>query len=367
MDFPPIASLLLLSSTSLACSTRAVDLDASPSMLVATSNEPGVVGVVHERVRKLAVDDQRLYWMGTLPVDGHSNAWFLHSCEKRNCAATLVTYDAQPYDANNGFTVVGDQIYWAYLGNAQARVSSCAVSGCVGALRQLVTDFYYSRAPLFDGSDLYFITPAAGVSIFRQPGQPGAQRRLVVSDPRTPASRQLAIHEAHAYWLTQNELRDETSLLRARKDGASSVVETIANDVKYSDNHEFGTATDATSVYWTDNLLAGSIQRCPLTGCTGPSEVVLAALFTPQALLIDGSELYYVHETKPYEYAVSSCTLPTCVPSSPLFEHLNGPDMAALDDEYLYVATTEQDIGPDSSERVTARIRRLPKPNRRSP
>jgi hypothetical protein len=39
-----------------------------------------------------------------------------------------------------------------------------------------------------------------------------------------------------------------------------------------------------------------------------------------------------------------------------------------MDDDYLYVATTEQDVSPDNlSENTVASIRRLPKPHREEP
>ncbi|HYP97065.1 MAG TPA: hypothetical protein VER96_00230 [Polyangiaceae bacterium] len=363
MNIRNIASLLMLSCGGLACRATVVDLD-SP---IEASSEPGVLAIVHEQIRKLTADDQRLYWMGSLPVDGQTNAWFLRSCEKQNCAATVITYDAQPYVTNNGYAVVGDQIIWAYLGAARARVSSCPISGCVGAPHQVVTDFYYASAPAFDGSELYFLFPASGVSIYRTSAQRGDQQLVANDSATSPGSQNLAIHDAYAYWLTQNEYPAQVSLRRARKDGSSLVIETISDDVGFSNNHDFGTATDTTSIYWTNNVLAGSIRRCPLTGCDGSSELVLASLRTPQNLLLDGPELYYVHETKPYVYAVASCELSACMPSDPLFDHLTGPDVVALDDQYLYAATTEQEVGPSSAERITARIRRLPKPDRNSP
>jgi hypothetical protein len=92
--------LLALSLGALACSANTVDLDAP---MIEASDEPGVLGVVQERVEKLRVDDERLYWIGTrLPRADQANAWFLHSCQKRDCATTLVTYDAQAHGTQGG-------------------------------------------------------------------------------------------------------------------------------------------------------------------------------------------------------------------------------------------------------------------------
>jgi len=357
-----IASSLLLSSALLACSVHGIDLDASSSTITA-SNEPGVLGVVHDRIRKLAVTDSRLYWT-TVSIDTAIAQWSLYSCEKQNCAETVVTYDTYKGQlADNPFTIIGDEVYWYALGTAQ--VLACRVTGCLGSPRQVANNIYYQTSAAFDGDDLYFLQ---SLSLYRVPLQRGGARQLVAQMPGIQTlGQKLAIHDAYAYCLTQNDSGDETFLLRTRKDGSALEPETIANDVRHSSHHVFDTATDSTSVYWTNNLLAGSVQRCPLTGCSGPSEVVLEPVRTPQALLLDGSELYYTHETQPYEYAVSSCTLPACVPTQPLFEHLTDPNAFAVDDRYLYVATTEQEVGPSGTGPITAQIRRLPRPDRSSP
>jgi len=204
------------------------------------------------------------------------------------------------------------------------------------------------------------------MSLYSVPlSQPGP-RQLVASS--FGVLRAVAIHENYAYWRADGISNDGFSLLvRGGKGGAPSA-ETIANDLKCSVNHEFSLTTDRTSIYWTNNLLLGSVNRCPLSGCTGASEVVIPSLRAPQKLHIDGSQLYYQYEPHPYEYALSSCTLPACADALPIIEHVDAPGVLAMDDDYLYVATTEQDVSPDNlSENTVASIRRLPKPHREEP
>jgi hypothetical protein len=212
---------------------------------------------------------------------------------------------------------------------------------------------------VFDDGQVYFRDQGAFYSLsVLQPGPRQPLTRVV------NATLVLAVRDAYLYWLTSNT---ETSIRRARRDG-SSVAETISDDVRFSSFHDFGVATDATSIYWTNNVLAGSIHRCPLVGCSGASEVVVALLRTPQSLLIDGSELYYQHEAKPDEYSLSRCSLPACAQSSPLVEQLTAPGAFALDAQYLYVATSEQAVSPYNEEQeIVARIRRLPKTNQELP
>ena len=357
-----LSILLTLSPLALACGASTVDLDAT---VMQSSNEPGVLGIVHERVEQIAVDDERLYWSGShlLRTDG-ANTWFLHSCQKSNCASTLVTYDAQGSGADNFFSVSGGEIYW-YRSYSRALLS-CPIAGCNGTPNTLATDFGFS-AGAFDGDSFYFSDAQSIPQVIDS-------LPLLEPGPRQPVAaapgsvHKVVIRDAYAYWQSELNTGSESLLMRTRKDGSSSALEIIANDVKHSNDHGFDLTTDANSIYWTNNQLAGAIHRCPLTGCSGASEQVLAPLRAPQGLLVDGSELYYTHETKPYEYALSSCSLSACAQSLPLIEHLDAPDVVALDDQYVYAATTEQDVSPNNFETDTiAKIHRLPKPDRGAP
>jgi len=348
-----IALLLALSSGAPACSAIAVDLDATA---VTTSSEPGVLAVAHERIEKLAVDDQRLYWTGShlRPFDG-VNVWFLRSCRKENCASTLVTYAAEPTNYGSNFSVSGGQIYWY----DQRGLVSCAVAGCNGAARPVAPVFNFVE-PAFDDDHVYFSDFDA---LYRASlSQPGP-RELVASSPT--AIRRIAVVGAYVYLVSENgalsAMIGKPQLLRVRKDG-SAAVETIARQVNVSLHYAFGVAADESSIYWTDNLIFGWINRCPLAGC--PSSWDATGPFrAPQNLLLDDERLYYQYEDAPYEYVLSSCSVPTCLASAPVQERLDAPKAFALDDRYVYVATTEQDVSPATHEETVARIRRLPKPD----
>lgn len=367
MNIRETAFLLILASGASACSASVVDLGAT---FISTSNEPGVVAVVHERVEKLIVDDERLYWIGTHVPSVAGNVWLLHSCLKLNCATTLVTYDAQSNDVGRNFSVSSGQIYW-YRSDV-GELLSCPIAGCDGAPRSLAPELVHQRTGLtgvmidqagFD--DEYFYYPIGFALLNRLPLlEPGPHQLLAQS---LSAIQSIAIQGAYAYWVAKDQIENKQQLLRARKGGASGV-ETITSDLNVSLYRGFGFTTDESSLYWTNNTLAGSISRCPLAGCPDDSAVLLSPLRAPQNLLIDGMRLYYEHEVEAYDYALSSCALPACVASALLQEHLDAPSVLALDDRYLYVATTEQDISPNNTNEDTiARIRRLPKLNPESP
>ena len=356
MNIRNFSSLLAL-ALALACGANTVDLDAT---VMQSSNEPGVLGIVHERVEQIAVDDERLYWFGSRLQDTDArNVSFLHSCQKRNCASTLVTYDAQPTDGSGIFSVNGGQIYWYRLNSGE--LLACPIAGCSGAPRKLASELTFHVAT-FDDDRLYFLADGSVVALsLSQPATPQA----VASSKENLPEVTMAVDDVYAYWLTT--ANDRQVLVRTRKDG-SSAVESISDDVRQSNAHAFSIATDSTSIYWTNNPLSGSINRCPLSGCTGVSDVIIGPLRSPQKLLIDGSELYYEYEPRPYQYALSVCTLPSCESSKPLIEQLDAPGVLAMDDENLYVATTEQDVSPaNPGEDTIARIRRLPKARRELP
>jgi len=363
--------LLTVSVVALGCGTKTLDLDTSQ---IESSSEPGVLAIVHERVEKIVVDQERLYWIGShLRRSAGENIWFLHSCKKLDCASSLVTYDAQPFDTDHVFAVRGDEVYW-YRRNrpedgfcpvtgCNGSLLACSVAGCNGSPRVVASELAFTAAT-FDDDRFYF---ADTVSLSSVPlAQPGP--RELVAAP-SGVLRAVAIHGSYAYWRADGLGSGGQSLLvRGRNDGAGVAETTIADDLKCSANHDFSFTTDAASIYWTNNLLVGSINHCPLDGCVGASSVVVEPLRVPQGLQVDGSQLYYQYEPRPYEYTLSSCTLPACTEPLPLIEHLDAPGVLAIDDDYLYVATTKQDVSPENvSENTIARIRRLPKPDRREP
>jgi len=350
--------LLATSLTMLGCAAKVLDLDGPA---IEASDEPGVLGIQHELVENIAADGQRLYWAGYRPNVGGA----LQGCQKEDCAATLVTYDTLNPTSACTFSVQGGEVYWIRGGTQE--LMACPIAGCNGSPR-VVASQLSSDSGEFDGNRFYFHDlngandPNYQGSIYSVPLRQPGQRQLVASGPDRLFL--VGVDDVYVYWLTIND--GYRPLSRARKDGTSAV-ETVANDVKFGWSGAFTITTNPTAIYWTNNVLAGSINRCPLAGCSGASETVTGPLRNPHTLLLDGSELYYVYEASGHEYALAACSLPTCGESLPLFERLTAPGALAMDDDYLYLATTEQELGYYRSDDVISRIRRLPKPNRKLP
>jgi len=353
--------LFAVSLTAFGCAANTLDLDTPPT--VEPSAEPGVLGIVHDAIVKIAVDDQRLYWVGSTT----SGRDFVQSCEKQDCASSIVTYDAQASELPLLLSVTGGQLYW----RRWTELMACPIDGCNGSPRSVVKLFASTYGAFVDDDRFYFSEQTffsdqtSQYSLHSVPLTGAGPRQLTASSPSFLYT--MAVDDIYAYGLTGGE-RNYDRLFRTRKDGTSAV-ETIAKDVKHAGG-AFSVTTDPTSIYWTNNVLAGSINRCPLAGCSGASEVVTGPLRAPQHLLIDGSDLYYVYEAKADEYALAVCALPACAESLLLFEKLVNPDALAIDEQYLYLATSEQahsDFLGDFPGDFVSRIRRLPKPNRELP
>ena len=357
-------TLLSLACAAFSCSGKVIALDAP---LVEASDDPEVVAIVSERVEKLVVDRERLYWAGSHLSPKNSGAtWFLRSCDKRACATTLVTYDSQALAADSLFAVIGDQIYWYRADDGE--LASCPVAGCNGARRSLATESGFGAAT-FDSDYFYY---SSSDSIFRLPLAEPSSRQLIRA--ATGLLQKLFVHQSFVYWLlgTDQSLGNGTRnawLMRTLKDGSSPASDStlVTQYFGISSNRGLGITADDQLIYWTSNLFQGAVASCPLAGAPLASWVG-GPLRAPQSLLRDGSRLYVQHETKPYEYALSSCLLPTCESSPPLALHLSSPEAFAVDDRDLYVATTEQDVSPHNSEVETvSRLRRSAKPDPEAP
>ena len=364
-----MTGLLALSLVALGCSTRALDLDI-PTF--EASNEPGVLAIVREMVAQLAVDEQRLYWSGErLGLVGPDNFFVLHSCLKRDCAATLVTYYAEQSWAGMPpiFSVQGGQIYW--YRQESSELLACAVAGCIGSPRSVVATLSFNVAAF--GDDQFYFAVKTGFRRYSLYGaslsQPGVPKVIAYSaDPVAAAGQSadalvlaIATDAANVYWLSVGDGESDSKLMRTRKDGASAI-EIVTTDLRFSRFFGIGMTTDETAIYWTNNQLAGAIKRCPVAGCAESSDVI-APLRAPRGLQIDGSELYYLYEAEPFQYTLASCSLPACATPRELAVGLDETSVA-IDDQYVYVATTEQHLSTDTTYVPTgARLRRLPKPD----
>src|SRR4051794_15980199 len=84
------------------CSAKPIELGYG-DVVVTPSTDPTVLGSVPEAVVTMQVDDERVYWSGTReqPQFNGGNA-AIRSCDKRDCAASVVTYTTTAPISNFG-------------------------------------------------------------------------------------------------------------------------------------------------------------------------------------------------------------------------------------------------------------------------
>jgi hypothetical protein len=315
---------MLAAALLLACGNRSVELSNPPKL--EPSTDPTVVGSINEHVAWLAVDDMRLYWTGTYgPYDyeqGVTNT-ALHSCDKARCAETLVTYDASTVDSTNGLGVHDGAIYWSRMKNSAEsgtfELVSCALSGCNGPPGVLYTsEFGDARGAYYASDAIYFYDRNAAL---RRLPYAGGDAPVLAQNVGVPCN--VTVHGDFLYELESPTFLTAPAgptLLRLRTDG-SGQLETVAEHLKILTEPSVGSvgqfpytnlAFDDTYVYWTSNTLTGTIQRCPLAGCTGTPESLTAPIRAPTALRLDGGKAYFQYEDESLGNSLTNCTLPHC-------------------------------------------------------
>ncbi len=365
----------------LACSSK-VELSSGPRLTA--SNDPDVIGVIDEQIVSIAVDDARVYWIGLRPSGGPSPALALRSCNKDHCVDSLVTY-VQGTPENGwapfakAFAVQNGEIFWFDLafvkGPSTFQLEACSVAGCDVSARTMPLDPLYPVAgAAFDGESAYVCGSGFDKTFFgvqRVRLSDGASSQIVGLDRGCGG---LVSQGGYVYWLAPGpEQRPQLAQIqRARSDG-SGEIQTIADklpilpifpdggaypDVTY---HSAALAVAPPNIYWAQGSLSGSIVRCPLEGCSGLPELVTSDVRSPSGVLIDQSQLYFLHDTRDQGYAISRCSLEHCEPT-PFAQGLDSLDAVAMDDTFLYTATTTQLIDPALGYvAVTASIKRVSK------
>jgi hypothetical protein len=378
----PFRLLPIVTSVALfACGNHSVDLDASRVPTLTVSADPDELGVIDEQVQSLAVDSERLYWVGSWPfISGNyaGTGSALRSCEKANCPSTLVTYEngalGLPY-----FAAQDGQVYWVHPIEQESTrwaLLRCPAAGCDGP--PLTIAGRYTDTPsltAFDANTFYFYSspnpsyavPAGGNLT------PGLYRDSLSERDGTPQlihaiegwPQALQVSGDYLYWIeAQANAPYWSAVQRMRSDG-SQPPESLTNELELEAPGSIGFAVNAESVFWTQGSLRGSIARCPLTGCVDPSppDIFLAPVRLPEALLLDDSKLYWQNQTAATNYGVSSCSLANCTSPEALISGVDGPGALAIDDDYVYTATSTDSLpDPGTATYVTtAHIRRVAK------
>ncbi len=367
---------LLLPALSLACGSRAVDLEGERVPKVTASNDPAVVAVVDDQVTSLAVDDERLYWVGIWVEPNVPFFAALRSCKKTSCADSLLTYDPGQVAVSTGFFLQGGEVFWLQAQDFHhSTLHACSVAGCDHGSR-VVSSFVLTDAEVMTpGADAAFVsvTSFEGVGItasgiYRFSLGPGDNAPTVVARPNNDLVS-LAEHDDYLYWLEVPSLGSVDTpdyfsgqmLQRTLADGSGSP-QLLANHLLLGGlNTQL--AVDQNYAYWSESVLYGSISRCPLTGCADPStpEVFVQPIRSPTTLWLDAGSLYWAHDTAAAGYAMSACRLSSCTPVAAVAAGLADSKAMAFDDAFIYAAATAQETITSDGLNVNLPLRRFPK------
>jgi len=326
-------ALLLLTLTG--CG-KAVNLD-HPGRLT-PSADPNVLGTLQERVIQLRVDDERLYWLTHLGA--------LRGCRKHSCASSVITYTEDGANTSVDFGVQGGELFYA-ANSGDVLAVDLVDPSVTRALAQGLEASAFAIA----GDSLYVAQNGGQINVVGLASKVGDP---VVSIPTVRFSAPvIAAGGDYVYWFEDTGSGED--LTRARKDGTTQP-ETLVHginldpyyphDIAATVTQSLGLAVDDAYVYWSENLLSGAIKRYPVAGGATEPQTVVAPIRVPMRLWLDGPSLYAAHERDAYQYVVAGCQIEACRPAE-LAGDLDAVSVFAVDGEYVYTATTTQNLASD--------------------
>ena len=333
-----------------------------PPVSFRSSSDPTSLGQVSELVGDLLVDDQRIYWEGS---DGVASERWLRSCEKQNCARTVVSYARSA----GSFAVESGKVFW--LGQADfpgcTVVLSCDVGGCDGAPREVGRPSVNncSFATSYDADFAY----VCGIEMLQKIPLSGVGEPVQLASPNDCSA--VAVRDGFVYWLdTREPLSNLLALRRTSIDGSSGP-ELLADNLRVlnsgatypaGDYPVQNLTVDSSFVYWSQGSLSGAIARCPLTGCVGDPAIITQSVRSPKGIVLDGDTLYFQNQTSDGAWAISRVPLAEGATAETLVKDVATMSALAVDDRYLYTATTEQTPNSDGTwSNPWASIRRISK------
>ena len=353
----------LLPLLTLSC---AASVELAEDRRVEPSEDPTVLGVINERVQQIAVDGQRIYWIGSITdaASGWRSDATLRSCRKQDCSNSLISYDDAAHGSSE-FSVQNGQIYWLHLtdagGTAQKwSLVSCSVEGCTRGLHTVAKELYGAFGGTFSTEAMFVF-----VNEVRLDTVPQLLKIPLAGSVSTPEvllsdaqwSHSTVARGQYLYWIepSRNDY-GATALVRMLVRGGSPV-EVLAEGLGF---HSI--AVDSSYVYWSRDGLNGAILRCPVAGCEGGPEVFVSPVRQPGNLTLENGNLYWQHDTLSQGGAVSRCSLVNCVLPARVAEGVAPAQDLAFDDQYLYTVTIDEIPNPDEVWlRSLVKIRRLPK------
>ncbi len=279
-------------------------------------------------VLAIALDDHFIYW------GGDSSSIAKKSIDNSGTSTELVPAAAKEYAYS--LVVVDQTLFWSNDWKDNA-IRGCALPSCSAGPQELITASTPARGLFYSEpkKTLYFTQQKA----IWQKALPGGQ--TVQITPTTELAANITSDGQYVYWSEYSPTTGTSSIRKipvsggkdsGLADGLSYLTKLVAyervlyvledptngtgvqgdarifaiplpNGVGSGTVPEFANAgakarqlaVDDSGVYWTetDGNLEGSIRHCPLTGCTGPADV-LASAAGPEGIATDARAVYWV-------------------------------------------------------------------------
>jgi hypothetical protein len=258
------------------------------------------------------VDANNVYVSDTGSVSGE-----VYQCAKTGCTKPVPLGPGYA----TGLAADGTNVYWNDF--IAGSIVSCTIGGCGGVPKVIAPSQTSAENVCGDGTNLYWSTEGNIVTCV-PPGCTSATI-LVTGQGAAPA---LAAASGVAYWMTTNANGQIEScgaggcggmphLVNAAGIGGSIAVHagtlyfTVGNAILScpetgcvtpstigSSPEPTGIASDGVNVYWLDEMDA-FVYRCPVTGCTGPTQLTATALGAPGAnVALDDEYVYWTTPTQ---------------------------------------------------------------------
>ena len=230
--------------------------------------------------RTLVVDATRIYWSATLnPVSFEHLTPVLRSCEKNDCAATLVIY---PWSGFRQIAVDSERVYWVKWSGEYSTtlrndgIVACPIRGCVGSPDVV--------APM--------------------------------------GEEEFVVDETAVYWLTDDKL------WMCRLGDCEKSLSFMARLAKVPPTYETPgrLAIGPRDLYWLEgDAKMGTIMTMPKEGSSSPRPLVMGRP-SLRSLTVSEDQLFWIEDGSVGE--IRSCRLPDCVGSPTLVA--SGPPTAIV-------------------------------------
>jgi len=316
----------------------------------------------------LVIDEARIYWTSTLnPLAGVNAKGVLRSCQKNNCAATLVTY---PWSGFRQLVVDATRVYWVKWSGEYSSttrnggVVACPISGCIGSPE--VVAAMADEEFVVDTPTIYWLTDDKVWKCTM-----GDCERtlgfLAWLEHRQPASDTLGRLTASSrdlYWLEGDA--STGSIMTMPKDGSLPARALVTGRPKPR-----SLTISADRLYWVEQLSDAEfeIRSCPLMDCTGDPTVVASA--QPFILTLAADDDRAAYWATMADGPSNAATPPTRFMAAPLGGgavpsllrvELDGLSQWALDATHLYWASYGALAQSPSGPYQDGAVRRIRRP-----